>query len=198
MKKFIVTLLAMMMVASLFAADPLPAEDKTLITLNLALEPEYLFGVTTSVPGVDDKELKNKVGADGIAMTYDKDTFKLEDKGGYYVSYIFTEYSKCKLSAALDGNLLLNGAATTEDEEQVKFEAEITVSASDTKTLKSSEKNSEDLVTVDPGATKKGETTRGGFALVLKGSSVEGDPGVKGKTVGAYKANLVLTVTEVA
>lgn len=197
MKKIIVTLLAMMMVVSLFAAPSLPAEEKTLVTLNLILDPEYLFGVTTTVPQDDDKELQNKVGAAGIAMTYDKDTLKLNNAEGYYVSYIFTEYSKCKLSAALDGNLLLNGTATTKNEEQVKFEADITVNA-DTKNLKSSTKNSEDLVTIDPGADRKGQTVRGGFALVLKGSAEVDDPGVKGKTIGDYKAYLVLTVTEVA
>ncbi len=196
MKKIIVTLLAMMMVASLFAEI---APVTTSVNLKLELEPEYLFGVTTTVPVEADTELQGKQTE--ITMTYDKDTFKLNDKGSLYVSYIFKEYKACTLSAKLDGNLILlegeSPVLSPTDEQQIKFEADITVYGS-TKNLKSSTKNSETLVTVTPDATKKGETVRNGFALVLKGSTEADDPGVKGKKVGSYKANLVLTVTETA
>lgn len=195
MKKIIVTILAFFMAVSLFA-DISPVSTE--VNLTLVLEPNYLMGVTTQAPAEGDTELKNKVTA--ITMTYDQSTYKLKDTdGSHLVSYIFTEYKACKLTAALDGNLILEGASTTpEAEEQVAFEADIEVATSDTRTLKSSTKNSEDLVTISTAATKKDQRVFGSFKLVLKGSTDAGDTGVKDKKIGTYKANLVLTVTETA
>ena len=196
MKKIIVTILAFFMAVSLFAADPSPV--KTEVQLILVLEPEYLMGVTTQAPADGDTELKSVVNT--ITMTYDQDTYKLNNTdGSHFVSYIFTEYKKCTLSAKLDGNLILDGASTTPGaEEKVAFEADIEVSTSDTRTLKSTSKDSTILVTIAADATKKDQRVFGSFNLVLKGSSESTDIGVKGKKIGTYKANLVLTVTETA
>ena len=195
MKKIIVTILAFFVAVSLFA-DISPVSTE--VNLTLALEPDYLMGVTTQAPVEGDTELKNKVTA--ITMTYDQDTYKLKDTdGSHLVSYIFTEYKACKLTAALDGDLILQGlSAAAQADEKVAFEADIEVSTSNVKNLKSSSKNSETLVTIDADATKKDQRVFGSFKLVLKGSSESTDIGVKEKKVGTYKANLVLTVTETA
>ena len=193
MKKIIVTILAFFVAVSLFA-DISPV--KTEVQLILALEPKYLMGVTTTAPSEGKTALEDVVTA--ITMTYDQSTYKLKDTdGSHLVSYIFTEYKKCTLSAALDGNLILDGLSSTPgDDEQVKFEADIEVAASNVKNLKSSTKNSETLVTIVADATKKDQRVFGSFKLVLKGSTDTGDTGVKDKKIGTYKANLVLTVTE--
>lgn len=193
MKKLIVTIFAILMAASLFATDPSPV--KTEVQLILELEPEYLMGVTTTAPADGDTELKDKITT--INMTYDQSTYKLKNTTeNYLVSYIFREFKKCTLSAQLDGNLILTTAsATPGDDEQVKFEADITVDSAP-KNLKSSTKNSETLLTITNDATKKNQRQFGSFALVLKGSSDSSDTGVKDRKIGTYKANLVLTVTE--
>lgn len=192
MKRIIVTILALLMVASLFAIEPV----KTEVQLTLVLEPEYLMGVTTTAPAEGDTELKDKVTT--INMTYDQSTYKLNNtsSSNHLVSYIFREFKQCTLSAALDGNLILDGASTSPaTDEQVAFEADITVN-DDKKNLKSSTKNSEPLVTISADATKKNQRQYGSFALVLKGSTETGDTGVKDRKIGTYKAHLVLTVTE--
>ena len=198
MKKIIVTILAFFMAVSLFAANPSPVSTE--VKLILVLEPKYLMGVTTTAPSDGKTALENVVSS--ITMTYDQDTYKLKDTdGSHLVSYIFTEYKKCTLSAALDGNLILDTVSygsTPGDDEQVKFEADIKISESETKNLKSSTKNSETLVTIAADATKKDQRVYGSFKLVLKGSTDSSDTGVKGKKIGTYKANLVLTVTETA
>jgi len=198
MKKIIVAIFTFLVAVSLFATDPSPV--KTEVQLTLVLEPKYLMGVTTTAPAEGKTALEDVVTA--ITMEYDQGTYKLKDTGGsHFVSYIFTEYKACKLSAALDGNLILDtvsSGSTPGDDEQVKFEADITIEGSTTKTLKSSTKNSVDLVTISTAATKKDQRVFGSFKLVLKGSTDEGDTGVKDKKVGTYKANLVLTVTETA
>ncbi len=197
MKKIIVTILAFLMIGSLFAANPSPV--KTEVQLILALEPDYLMGVTTTAPSEGKTALENVVTS--ITMDYDQGTYKLNNTdGSHFVSYIFTEYKACKLSAALDGNLILTTATSGSvgDDEQVKFEADITIAENNVKNLKSSTKNSETLVTISTDATKKDQRTFGSFKLVLKGSSDTSDTGVKDKKIGTYKANLVLTVTETA
>ena len=197
MKKIIVTILAFFMAVSLFA-DISPVSTE--VQLTLALEPEYLMGVTTTAPSDGKTALENVVSS--ITMTYDQSTYKLNNTdGSHLVSYIFTEYKKCTLSAALDGNLILDTVSygsTPGDDEQVKFEADIEVSTSDTRTLKSTSKDSTILVTISTDATKKDQRVFGSFKLVLKGSTDSSDTGVKGKKIGTYKANLVLTVTETA
>ena len=194
MKRIIIALFAIILSSSLFAIDPKSTE----VLLSLALEPDYLMGVTTTAPASGDTALTNVVNT--IEMTYDQDTFELEDTDGtHLVSYIFTEYKACTLSAALDGNLILDGKTSTDaaDDEQVAFEADITVNGSAVN-LKSSAMNSETLVTVTQDATNKDQRIFGSFKLVLKGSTASGDTGVRNKKIGAYSAHLVLTVAETA
>ena len=196
-KSIIIVALAILMVMSVFAAEPIAVT--TPVELVLQLTPVYSFNITTAeynetklnnITNTPKKIQDTDVVKDGnnnkIVLTYDKDTYKLKTRNGLYVSYIFTEYNACKLSIKIDKALTYNS-------ETIDYKASVKISESETKSVESYNSDVY-LVTFSSAATKIGELTYGSYKLTI-GPKSDNDT-LKDKPVGTYTSNIILTLTE--
>lgn len=200
MKKFIIVIaFAILMALPVFAADPLTVT--TPVELVLKLTPVYSFDITTvqynetKVNGISTTPKKiqddDVVKADSnkkIVLTYDADTYKLNTRSDLYVSYIFTEYNKCKLSIKID-------RALTKDSDTIDYKASVKISETETKDVTDYTTNV-DLVTIDTAATKIGQITYASYQLTI-GPKSEDDT-LKDKPIGTYTSDIILTLTEIS
>lgn len=210
MKKSIILIaLAILMVASAFAADPTPVTTE--VQLQLKLTPIYSMGITTKeytseiYDALDDKTqiktddiVKDNLSTSAlILMTYDTSTYKLNNRTGLYVTYIFTEYNKCTLSMKIDTPLTCTTKAdTASNYDTIPYQATVNVSttaAADNKTVEDNNTDVE-LIKYTAAATKIAEAVYDSFELTLGPKSTETD--LKGKYIGLYTSNIILTLTE--
>ena len=196
-KSIIIVALAILMVMSVFAENPIAVT--TPVELVLQLTPVYSFdittaeynemkltNITTTPKKIQDADVVKDESNKKIVLTYDQDTYKLKTLNGLYVSYIFTEYNACKLSIKIDKALTYNS-------ETIDYKASVKISESETKSVESY--NSDfDLVTFSSAATKIGELTYGSYQLTI-GPKNDNDT-LKDKPVGTYTSNIILTLTE--
>ena len=189
MKRILWILIILIALLPLSAAD----EHDTKVSVSIDLKPKYLFDINTKAVTSDDDEIPAAVDkATGIRMYY-SDSFSITSVTGYYISYIFTENRSCTLSAQIKNDLLVAGGDASKESDTIPFEVEVKIDNDSTKTLSSSDKNTESLVTLSA-ATKVGDRCFGSFPITIK--PVSGKESLKDKKVGFYSAEIVLMVKE--
>ena len=208
-KSIIIVALAILMAMSVFAADPTPVT--TPVELELKLTPVYSMGITTKeytdavYTALTDKTkiLDADIVKDGssttalIKLTYDTSTYKLNTRTGLFVTYIFTEYNKCTLSMKIDQPLTCTTKADdASDYDKINYQATVnvsTTSSADNKTVEDTNTDVE-LKKYTAAATKIAEAVYDSFELSIGPKDDTSD--LKGKYIGVYKSNIILTLTE--
>lgn len=196
------------MVASVFAD---PKTVTTPVELKLELTPVYSMGITTKeytetvYNNLTDKTkiLDTDIVKDNsstsalILMTYDTSTYKLKNRTGLFVTYIFTEYNKCTLSMKIDKPLTCTTKAdSSTDFDTIPYKATVNVGTTTSANNKTVEDNNTDveLIKYTAAATKIAEAVYDSFELTLGPKNDTDD--LKGKYIGLYKSNIILTLTE--
>ena len=207
-KSIIIVALAILMAMSVFAADPTPVT--TPVELELKLTPVYSMGITTKeyteavYTALTDKTkildadiVKDSGSTALIKLTYDTSTYKLNTRTGLFVTYIFTEYNKCTLSMKIDKPLTCTTKADDAGSyDTIPYQATVNVSTTTTADNKTVEDTNTDveLKKYTAAATKIAEAVYDSFELVIGPKSTDTD--LKGKYIGKYTSNIILTLTE--
>jgi hypothetical protein len=187
MKRILGIIIILIALLPLIAAD----EHDTKVSTTIDLKPRYLFDINTKAVTADDDEIPSVVDkTTGIRMYY-SDSFTITSVTGYYISYIFTENRSCTLSAQIKSDMIVKGGDSSLDTDKIPFTVEVKIDGNTTKTLSSSDKNTENLVNL-PAATKVGDKNFGSLEITIK---PENDS-LKNKKVGFYTADIVLMVKE--
>lgn len=208
-KSIIIVALAILMAMSVFAADP--TSVTTAVELELKLTPVYSMGITTKeyteavYTGLTDKTkiLDTDIVKDNssttalIKLTYDTSTYKLNTRTGLFVTYIFTEYNKCTLSMKIDQPLTCTTKADGAGSyDTIPYQATVnvgTTTSADNKTVYDNNTDVE-LKKYTAAATKIAEAVYDSFELSIGPKDDTSD--LKGKYIGVYKSNIILTLTE--
>ena len=215
-KSIIVIALALLMVGSLFAEvkDTLPATVSTTVELNLQLDDKYSFGVTKAVVDADyvtklAEGAKSAIAStdivDTIDLSYDKTTYEIEetttdaDGNTLYVSYLFTEYSKCKLSMYINQPLTSTKVnSTTSKVDTINYTASFRAAGSTgdyTAVSSSTAKDASsaiEVTTISTAATKIGEHVQGSYELKITGNET-----LENKVADKYTSAIVLYLATV-
>lgn len=190
MKKTILTiLLALLLLVPVFAATV--NESKNIqVFLELGMDPNYQFDVTSV--GIGDSATKLTNTTLSISLSVNKDDLKLLKKTGYYFSYVFTEFENVKMSVSTNGDLTTtNELVEDENAKKIPFELYVT----EGKTINSSNGGTIELYQTPAAATKIDERVSGSIAFEIR--PVEGSESIKDKAEGTYKSSLTLTVKSV-
>ena len=187
MKRILGILIILIALFPLIAAD----EHDTKVSTKIDLKPKYLFDINTKAVTADDDEIPSAVDkTTGIRMYY-SDSFTITSVTGYYISYIFTENRACTLSAQIKNDLLVTDGDSSRDTDKIPFTVEVKIDGNTTRTLSSSDKNTENLVILSA-VTKVGDKNYGSLAITIKPDN----DSLQNKKVGFYTADIVLMVKE--
>lgn len=218
MKKTIVLMvLALIMVASVFASDRiayanLPAEGKeTKVFIDLDKDPSYVMAITKNENRAQ-KDSQTLTHVDEIELTWDKTdenrpiTYTVD--GTYYVSYRFLETEAVKVKMKLSGDMVLKGktAANAEDSERIPYsvtiakdDAAVAESANaepETVTITSKDTEKHDIITIAE-AEYIGDITFDNFKFNISSYTDEAGlvhKNLAGKKIGYYSSTITLTV----
>lgn len=208
-KSFIIVALAILMVMPVFATDPTPVT--TPVELELKLTPVYSMGITTReytesvYDALSDKTkildadiVKDKSSSTPlIALIYSTTDYTLTSRTDLFVTYIFTEYNICTLSMKIDKPLTCTTKAEgASDYDKINYQATVnvgTTTSADNKTVEDNDTDVE-LKKYTAAATKIAEAVYDSFELTIGPKSTDTD--LKGKYIGVYKSNIILTLTE--
>lgn len=210
-KSIIIFAFAILMVMSVFAANP--SDVSTVVELVLSLTPNYSFGITEKVINKDyvdaltAKDITSSDIVNKISLSYDTTTYKFTGTGDsdiYYVSYLFTEYKKCKLSMYINEPLTSSiDNPTTSAKDTIQYTADFKETTVTDYTKVSSEANtSSDKAVVVKEITEDaksiGQNTYGSFDFKISPITTEDKDNLKGKVVDTYISHVILMVTETA
>lgn len=189
MKRFLCILIIFVSLLPLIAAD----EHDTKISTSIEPDPEYIFGINREEVSGDDTEIPSPVDkSTGIRMYYSP-SFTITSVSDCYISYIFTENRSCTLSAMIKNDLLVADGDASNPNHKIPFVVEVKIDGNTVKTLSSTEKNTEVLVSL-AATTKVGEKNFGSLPITIK--PVSGKESLENKKVGFYSADIVLMVRE--
>lgn len=208
-KSIIIIAIAILMITSVFAADPTTVT--TPVELTLKLTPVYSMGITTKeytdqvynnltdkTKILDTDIVKDNSSTNAlIVLTYDTSTYKLNSRTGLFVTYIFTEYNKCTLSMKIDKPLTCTTKADSAGSyDTIPYQATVNVGTTESADNKIVQDTGSDvqLIQYTAAATKIAEAVYDSFELTIGPKNNTDD--LKGKYIGLYTSNIILTLTE--
>lgn len=210
-KSIIIFAFAILMAMSVFAVNP--ADVSTEVELVLSLTPNYSFGITekeinkTYVDALTAKDITPADILNKILLSYDTTTYKFTGTGDsdtYYVSYLFTEYKKCKLSMYISEPLTSSeNNPTTNNKDTIQYTADFKEASATAYTTVSSETNtsSDNAVVVKDiteNAKSIGQNIYGSLNFKISPITTDNKDDLKGKVVDTYTSHVILMVTETA
>ncbi len=213
---FAITVLVLVMAASIFAAertpyDNLPDAQSTKVVLDLDKNPSYVMAVTAKADRATEASTVLS-HVDEIALGYDstdetRPVIYTVD-GTYYVSYRFLETEAVKLKIQLSGDMVIKGKTDTTAADDERIPYSVTIAKDDdaiassvnaepeTLTVDSKDKTKHDIATLEE-VNKLGIVSFDNFKFNV--TSYTGADGVvqntlKGKKIGYYTSTVTLTV----
>ena len=214
-KTLIVITLALLALASIFAADAtspsstLPASTSTQVTLKLDKTPKYIFGITKgALTKVEEKDPSTTsiTNEENIALTRTALTFK-DSVDNYYLTFLLYEYEAVDVTLTLDGNLRHPSYDTVSEAEKPDYEVAYTLKVSEgsdknqagnslksfeEKTLKSNS-STENVwkVAYDAPTSKLGEYNWASLKLTFASTS---DTALNGKATGSFSNTVTVRI----